>query len=342
MKLGLDMHHNVFLEDPYKKLPLEEKFRLVKQYGTDGMYFKSPMYLSETLDRSELNYYLGMAREMGLYLDFGIGRINPYNTTETSRVWALSGGDYLKAVELQIIACAEMGCTEFIAACAGGQGARKGYFGIDRFRTDVTWEDQLIATEKFLKLLIPVLRDTGTKVAIETHEEITTFEILRLIENVGEDYICIAYDTGNVIGRGEEPVAVAKRIAPYVTQMHARDCVLYFTDRGINAQIRACGEGMVNFKEIFDILSKHNNNIRIHLEDFQGTMEINLYEETWRKSYYEAKPEELFQLVKYANSFEKKIAAKELMDPAQYDAIPYEDQCVRRTEDGIAFLRKLL
>ena len=45
---------------------------------------------------------------------------------------------------------------------------------------------------------------------IETHDEITSFEILRLIERVGADCVGVVFDTANGLQRGEhvalEPV----------------------------------------------------------------------------------------------------------------------------------------
>ena len=47
---------------------------------------------------------------------------------------------------------------------------------------------------------------------MKTHEEITTTEAMRLVEEVGEDVLGIAFDPVNVVVRGELPTAAACRV----------------------------------------------------------------------------------------------------------------------------------
>jgi sugar phosphate isomerase/epimerase len=149
-------------------MTLKEQLDEAKAQGVDGIYFKSAMLLSPSLDPAELDGCAALAKERGMYLDVGLGTMNPYNTTEHPEVWALTGGDFLRAVQLQIEAGARLGCRDFISCCAGQKGSKhKGWFTVDRFRTDVDWADQLEATEKFLKLLAPILRDTGARVSLK-------------------------------------------------------------------------------------------------------------------------------------------------------------------------------
>ena len=337
MRLGVDMHHDFIVGE----MPLEQQLQQVKDYGLDGAYFKSPLYLSKTLDRGELRHYGQVAKELGLYLDFGIGRVNPYNTNETPWIWELTGGDYLKAVQEQIIAGAELGCREFIGVTAGWKGNHKGLFAYDRFRTDVDWKDQLEATEKFLKRVAPVLRETGTRIDLETHEEITSFEILHLIEAVGEDVLGVAFDTANVIARAEEPVCVARRAAPYVHQMHAKDCIVFFTDKGLMRQVKPCGEGLVRFPELFEILNQYDSEMHVQIEDHKGYMPLNLYEQGWIDMHPELVLSEVMKLVESAHETERRIAAGEMMPPDEYEAIPYLEQREERLRQSIRYLRSM-
>lgn len=338
MLLGMDMHHG-FIEG---EKSVEDQLKQVKEYGLAGAYFKSPLYISKTLDKGALRYYKQMADELGIYLDFGVGRVNPYNTNETPWIWELTGGDYRKAMELQILAGAEMGCRDFIGVTAGWKGSHKGLFVYDRFRTDVDWCDQLAATAKFLKKLAPVLRETHTRIDLETHEEITTFEILHLIEEVGEDVLGVAFDTANVVARAEEPVAVAKRVAPYTHQMHAKDCIVFFSEKGLTRQVKPCGEGLVDFAAIFAILMQHDHEMHIQIEDHKGYMPLNLYEENWLAMHPELELAEVMQLVKDARQFQAKQEAGQAPAPDEYEAVPYAAQRVQRLTQSMRHLRSLL
>ena len=55
--------------------------------------------------------------------------------------------------------------------------------------------EQLQASEKFLRKLAPFARDLGVHMNLETHEEITSFELVRLVEAVGPDVLGIVFDT---------------------------------------------------------------------------------------------------------------------------------------------------
>lgn len=338
MRLGMDMHHDYVPEG----MPPEEQLQQLAKDGLDGAYFKSPLSLSKTLDKGELRHYGQMAGELGLYLDFGIGRVNPYNTNETPHVWALTGGDYLKAVEKQIEAGAELGCKDFIGVTAGWKGAHKGLFAFDRFRTDVDWEDQLRATARFLHKLAPVLRHTGTRINLETHEEITTFEILRLIEEVGEDVMGVAFDTANVVARAEEPLAVARRVAPYTHQMHAKDCVVYFTPQGLMRQVKPSGTGLVDFPAIMDIMMQHDSEMHIQIEDHKGLMPLNLYEAHWLEMHPELQLAEVMKLVEAARRFEAQVERGEMPPPEDYEQVPYGEQREERLSQSIRYLRRQL
>lgn len=338
MLLGMDMHHGFVVG----KTDIEKQFEDAKAYGLDGVYYKSPIYLSPSLDNAELDRCLELSKAAGVYLDFGVGRVNPYNTNETPEIWKLTGGDYLKAMELQIIAGARLGCKEFIGVTAGWKGAHKGPFVYDRFRTDVSWEDQLAATEKFLKKVAPVLRDTKTRINLETHEEITSKEILRLIEAVGEDVLGVAFDTANVVARSEDPVAAAKRVAPYTHQMHAKDCIVYFGEHGIIRQVRPAGTGIVDFPQIFDIIKDYCPDLHVQIEDHKGLMHLNYYDPEWIALHPEIDLTEAMKLMQYAGITQKRIDSGELEDPITYEIPPYVEQRTERLDIGIRYLSKTI
>ncbi|WP_230193367.1 TIM barrel protein [Paenibacillus sp. CECT 9249] len=229
-------------------------------------------------------------------------------------------------MEKQIRAAASMGAKELIGVTANFKPKHDGYFLYDRFRTDVTWEDQLLATEKFLKLLAPVLRETGTRINLETHDEITSFEILRLIEAVGDDVLGVAFDTCNVLSIGEDPMAVVKRTAPYIHQMHAKDFIVFFTDNGLTRQVKPCGQGVVDFEEIFREIAKYNPKLQLQVEDHKGYMPIDIYVKEWVDRHPDLQLAEVSAIVRYAYLCQKRIAAGQLMEPEAYEAIDYWEQ----------------
>lgn len=324
-------------------MTLEKQLDQAKASGVDGIYFYTPMLLSPTLDGAQLDDCAAMAREKGLYLDVGVGSVNPFNTTERETVWALTGGDYLAGMEKMLRAGVRLGCRDLIACCAGQKAYRfQGWFTVDRFRTDVDWEDQLKASENFLKRLAPVLRDIGARIALETHEELTSFEVARLIEAVGPDVLSCCLDTGNVVSRGEDPLAAARRVAPYVTQMHAKDCIVYFSPdgRGLRRQIKPCGQGIVNFPEIFKLLAANGNDIHVQIEDHKGAMRMEIFDPAWNAHHPDMQLDEVLYLVKMACRAHQDEAAGRLPNIAAYEQEPYEAQRSARMHQAIEYLKQ--
>lgn len=339
MKVGIELHHG-YLKDEY--MPVEEVLQKAKADGYEGVYYKTPFYVSRTLDIGALRAARQCAQQLGMFLDFGIGRVNPYNTTESPEIWMLGGGDYKLAMEKLIYAAAEMGAKELIGVTAGWRGKHTGYFVNDRFRTDVTWEEQLQATTRFLKRLAPVLRDAGARINLETHEEITSYEVLRMIEEVGDDVLGVAFDTANVLSRAEDPVAVAKRAAPYIHQMHAKDGILYFSENGLVRQLKASGQGIVDYKTIFAEIGKVNPGLHVQVEDHKGLMHVDIYVEEWRNVHPDLSMAEVTELVRLATLCEQKIASGEWMKPDVYEAISYWDEMDDRLDSSRKYLQRVL
>ena len=167
-------------------------------------------------------------------------------------------------------ACAAMDCRELWVATANYKPAFTGRFAYDRFRTDVDWQDQLAATAKFLKKLAPIARDLGIHMNLETHEEITSFELVRLVEDVGPDTVGIVFDTANVLQRAEHPVWAARRVAPYVRQTHIKDALIAFDGAVLDFQMRPCGKGVVDFHAIMPILAAANPDLNLSIENYES------------------------------------------------------------------------
>ncbi|CAB5281940.1 Xylose isomerase-like TIM barrel [Burkholderia multivorans] len=198
------------------------------------------------------------ADALGLYIEAGIGKINPYCSAEAPELRAIGHGDIIAGCVRMIEASAAIGCHELWVSPGNFKPAFRGRLAVDRFRTDVTWDEQLLAIEKVLHKLAPAARANGTHLNIETHDEITSFEILRLIERVGADCTGVVFDTANVLQRGEHPVFAARRLAPHVRQTHIKDAYVARAPGGLDFQTRRCGEGIVDFETIIPILADAN------------------------------------------------------------------------------------
>ena len=210
----------------------------------------------------------------------------------------------------------------------------RGRLAVDRFRTDVTWVEQLEATARLLKILAPCARDLGIHLNIETHDEITSFEVVRLIEAVGPDVMGAVFDTANVLQRGEHPVFAARRLAPFIRQTHMKDAYVAHAVGGLDFQTRPLGEGIVDFRGILPIIAAANPAINLTIENvasvedrprskFNPRQSIELYDPGWQAGHPDLSPSEFEAYVEMVANYERQIARGEIADWEDYERVKY-------------------
>ena len=56
------------------------------ELGMDGVFFRTILEMSPTLDSGELREIRAHADELGLYLETGLGKVNPYALAEAPEI----------------------------------------------------------------------------------------------------------------------------------------------------------------------------------------------------------------------------------------------------------------
>ena len=314
-----------------------------KSLGMEGVYFRTVLDITPTLDLGVLRELRAHADAEGLYLQMGAAKVNPYAAAEAPEVRALGDGDYTRGM-LKMMTAAREGadCGELWVACGSYKADLPGYYAIDRFRTDAPWTDQIAAIEKFLRLLAPAARDLDCHLNIETHEEITTTEVVRLVEAVGPDVTGITLDTANVLVRGEDPVAAARRVAPYVRATHLRDSVLAFTENGLARTFSPCGVGVMDWDGILTALYEANPDLCASIEPAGNTLQvpIGLNDEAWLALHPDLVEEERKELFRAAHAYDERAARGEVPTIEAFRATPYVgEEFITRSA---AYLREVL
>ncbi|MGO6676530.1 sugar phosphate isomerase/epimerase family protein [Rhizobium leguminosarum] len=350
MKLGID---SIKLPEAKKRGPLASLDH-VKELGLAGIFFSTALDMSPDLDSGLLREIRAKADDLGLYLESGIGKINPYCSAEEPALRAAGGGDIIAGFTRMIEASAAIGCHELWVAPGNFKSEYRGRLANDRFRTDVTWEEQLLGIEKVLRKLAPVARANGAHMNIETHDEITSFEILRLIEKVGADCVGVVFDTANGLQRGEHPVFAAKRLAPYIRQTHVKDAYVGRAPGGLDFQTRPAGGGIVDFAAILPILADANPTLNLSLEVAQSVADkprkanprqcIEIDDPIWRAGHPDLTAGELAAYMAMVDAYEKRVASGAVLDWEAYESScygypTYEVQSYG-FDEAIAFIRQ--
>ncbi|MEU4311120.1 sugar phosphate isomerase/epimerase family protein [Nocardia sp. NPDC024068] len=240
--------------------------RAAARTGLDGVLVRTIVELSPTLDAGLLGDARALADELGLYLHVGVGKVNPYMTAELPEVRDLGAGDYTAGMVRMIEAAAAIGCHELWTATAFQKPPSYGVHAVDRFRTDVTWPEQLRATTAYLHRLAPILRANGSRLDIETHEEITAAELLAMIEEVGGDVVGVTFDPANSVARGEDPHEVASLLAPHIHLTHLRDVALFPHGPDLIRYLAPCGDGVLDWPRLLGTLLDSSPGLHLTIE----------------------------------------------------------------------------
>jgi sugar phosphate isomerase/epimerase len=316
-----------------------------------GLFFRHMFSLSGTLDPGALRDVRERAEELGMYLEAGLGRVNPYNIAESPEMRAIGDGDTVLGYRRVMEAAAAIGVTELWGETATYK-PYGGRFAYDRYRNDVAWEDQLAATVKFLTTLAPIARDLGIHINLETHEEITSFELVRIVDTVGPDAIGVTFDTANVVQRLEHPTWAARRLAPYVRQTHIKDYGLVRRPDGLDYQLRPNGQGVVDLADIVPILHAANPDLHLSLEvrDYgapaglpykkEGNAPpIALYDPVWLAGHPDLTPDELVAYFEMLQRYEDRIADGDIPSFEAYRDAPWDEDAawtyVRTSRDQV-------
>jgi sugar phosphate isomerase/epimerase len=319
-----------------------------KKLGVDGLFFRTMLELSPTLDTGALADVRARADELGLYLESGLGKVNPFATPEAPELRALGNGDIVLGFRRMMEAAAAIGCRELWIGTANFKPAYYGRLAYDRFRTDVTWPEQLIATERFLKRLAPIARDLGIHMNLETHEEITSFEVVRLVEAVGPDVTGIVFDMVNPLHRAEHPLFTLRRILPYVRQTHVKDAYLAHGPGGLTVQMRPLGQGVVDFRQIIPALAAAHPRLNLSIEipgpigPVPKRTVIEIDEPAYLNGHPDLSAEELDAYLDMVRLYEQRLSREQADDWETFARRPYDYAAATGfITTGAAYLRAL-
>jgi 3-oxoisoapionate decarboxylase len=146
--------------------------------------------------------------------------------------------------------------------------------GGDRRPLAGRWQSFLHDILVGLQEAISIAERAGVNLAVENHQDLTSEELLWLCESIGSPRLGITLDTGSTLATAEEPVDFARRVAPYVKNVHLKDYQIYMYDEGYRLARCPLGEGVVDFPTLFEIFSETCPEVTMSIE--LGALEARL------------------------------------------------------------------
>jgi sugar phosphate isomerase/epimerase len=318
--------------DSYSLRPLNltpfELLDWMKINGGDGVQFSEgrlPPKLK--LDKVFFRDLAVYAREKGLYLEWGGAQHVPFDL-ESGRPLDIFKINRRAAEQAHVLG------LKAVRSCSGGL---------------MRWTDEGLSTEVLLRSMAESLRaqkqmleDFDVALAIETHFEFTTFELIRLFARCGAQpggYLGVCLDTMNLLTMLEDPVAATRRVLPWIVMTHIKDGGILLRDEGLVSFPAEEGKGIIDLAAIIKLLQSLDRTIHLTLEDHGGEFQIPIFDREFLLKFPDLTVIELARLLGHANN------AKKLVDRGELEIVDrnrWPDICENRVRRDIQNIKEIV
>jgi len=198
--------------------------------GLDLVHFSDLNSFASTED-GYLREVKAHADGLGLALEVGMLSICP-----TATIFNPAEGTAVEQATRMLHVASALGSA--VLRCVLGSGA-------DR-HTATPLETHIQGTIATCRAVRGMAMDLGIHLAVENHGgDLQGWELKRLIEEAGPEYVGACIDSGNPVWVGEDPMVTLEHLAPYVVTSHVRDSAVWPHPRGAAVQWVAMGDGNV-------------------------------------------------------------------------------------------------
>jgi 3-oxoisoapionate decarboxylase len=296
LRVGLD-NYGLF---PLRLTPLAT-LRWAVAHGAEGIAFSGLVPDDDAaMDDAALDELSAYAREHGLYLEWGGAQHVPRDLA----TW--SPKDILAVNRRAARQAARLGAT-VVRSCSGGL---------------MRWHDAAPSTETLLRETAGALRaqaqlwtDHGATLAIETHFEFTSHELVRLFdmcEAPPGGWLGVCLDTMNLLTMLEEPVAATRRLLPWIVSTHIKDGGIGLDAEGLVTFPTGVGDGAIDLRGIIGLVASLERDVHLSVEDHGGTFRLPVFDPCFLSKFPDLTVEEFSRLVRLAVETARRPAATPL------------------------------
>jgi sugar phosphate isomerase/epimerase len=294
----------------------------------DGVQFSETVLPpSPAPDRALLEDLKAYASENGLYIEWGGGQHIPLDLA-TGRKKDIFEVNKRAAAEARLLG------VDTVRSCSGGL---------------MRWDKDSRPTGELLRLSAAalrdqrqMLRDSGVILAIETHFEFTSVELLRLFEMCGArpgEEVGICLDTMNLLTMLEDPASAVERLLPWVVTTHVKDGGLLLAPGGLVSFTAEAGAGVVDFETIFERLSTLARTVNLSIEDHGGDFLIPVADPEFLAGFPDLTVTELARLLGLAAKSQS-LKNERKLGPVSRDRWP--EICERRVKRDLRAVRRIV
>jgi len=314
--------------DNYGLFPLDlapiQTLEWAVDHDADGVSFSglTPAWQGR-LDAPALADLRAFADGNGLYLEWGGAQHIPRDMTS----WARK--DLFEINRRAASEAAALG-TSIVRSCSGGLMR----WDAANPPTEVLLRD----TAEALRAQRTMLGDHGAILAIETHFEFTSVELLHLFDMCEAEpggWLGICLDTMNLMTLLEHPVTAAGRLLPWVVSTHVKDGGVLRAPGGLVTFPAPIGDGVVDLGAIVRSLDTLRRPVTLSVEDHAGSFLLPTHDEAFLSRFPEAPGAGLGAMLELADATQDRPACRPL-DRAEWPAV-----CESRIVHDLVMLRRL-
>ncbi len=162
------------------------------------------------------------------------------------------------AFETQIKAFKEAGAVACHAALTGRR--------YEDYTTFEPFKQMFEQCKKSVELAEPILRKYKMRLGIENHKGWRSPEQANWLKQLGSEWVGVCLDFGNNISLCEEPMETCRALAPYTVFAHIKDMAVEEYEDGFLLSEVPMGEGILNLKEMVQMLRKVDPGMIFDLE----------------------------------------------------------------------------
>lgn len=202
----------------------------------------------ELMDQAQEAGLSGVEFPLNLLELENVEEVAQYAETKGQFITVAAGGYTPDKLADAIEAAVQLG-AKTVRTVVGGAN-----FGGDRRRLTGQWQAFLQEVLDGLRASVSLAERAGVCLAVENHQDLASEELLWLCETIDSPHFGINLDAGNPLATAEEPIDFAKRVAPYLKNVHLKDYWIYLSKEGYRLVRCPLGQGVIDFPALFDLL----------------------------------------------------------------------------------------
>jgi sugar phosphate isomerase/epimerase len=270
MKLGLDSYST-----RNSGLDAIGVLGLAKDLGLGGVLFELSPFTSFRDD--DLDAIGEFAQARGLFVELGMGSIFRWHPmAEKGRALLAEAGYDLSVSDAGVVihhlnVARRLGSP--LLRCVAG----------NLFTRDEGYDMAALADDavEILREACGAAEAMGMRIALENHADFTVRELVSIRARVGSPALGFTLDTANLAFDLDDPLRLARIMAPHSFTTHFKNYRIVRTPRGLALENCALGDGEIDAVAIAETLAEHhpeaNINIEIHSQFAPFT--LNLFDE---------------------------------------------------------------